>query len=71
MQVLQAMNMLTLLLEINHLYSDVVDTSIKTAGPEANPFYNINMKNIHQIIQNQPKISQVTYLKALVPIQLP
>jgi ribonuclease HI len=23
-------------------YSDVVDTSIKTAGPEGNPFYNIH-----------------------------
>ena len=51
-------------------YFDVADICIK-AGLEGNPFYNINMKNIHQIIQNQPKISQVTYLKALVPIQLP
>ena len=42
-------------------YSDVADTSIKTAGPEGNPFYNIywlakDMKNTesYQINQTQP-----------------
>ena len=42
-QVLQAMNMLTLLPEIKSTttYSDVANTSIKTSGPERNPFYSI------------------------------
>ena len=43
-------------------YSDVADTSIKTAGPRENPFYNIywlakDYKE-HRIIQNQPNTAQ-------------
>jgi hypothetical protein len=56
------MNMLTLLLENQSRPTDVTDTSIKTAGPEGNPFYNIYWLVIeygeHQIIQNQPNTTQ-------------
>jgi len=54
------MSMLTFLLERQSQpsYSDVADTSIKTAGPEGNPFYNIcwlaKEYEEHQIIQNHP-----------------
>jgi hypothetical protein len=40
------------------IYSDVADTSIKTAGLEENPFYNIywlaKEYEEHRIIQNHP-----------------
>ena len=43
-------------------YSDVADTSIKTAGPEGNPFYNIywlvKVYGKHRIIQNYPITAQ-------------
>jgi hypothetical protein len=43
-------------------YSDAADTSIKTAGPEGNPFYNIywlaKEYEKHQIIRNQPSTAQ-------------
>jgi hypothetical protein len=43
-------------------YSDVANTSIKTAGSEGNPFYNIYWLakecEEHQIIPNQPNTAQ-------------
>ena len=43
-------------------YSDVADTSIKTAGPEGNPSYNIywlaKKYEEHRIIQNNPNTAQ-------------
>jgi len=59
------MKMLTLLLE-NQItittYFDVADTSIKSAGPEGNPFYDIywlaKEYEEHQIIQNHPNTAQ-------------
>ena len=48
-------------------YSDVADTSIKTAGPEENPFYNIYWLakecEEHRIILNQPKTAQSPILR--------
>jgi hypothetical protein len=54
-------------------YSDVADTSIKTAGPEEIPFTTCTGKRIWRTPNHtkSPKYSPVTYLKALVPIQLP
>jgi hypothetical protein len=55
-------------------YSDVVDTPVKTAGSVGIPFYSIywlaKEYQEHRIIQKIPKHRPVTYLKALVPIQL-
>jgi hypothetical protein len=57
---------------MSRIYSDVVDTSIKTAGPEGNFFYNIywfaNGYEEHRTIRKSPKRSPATYLKASVPI---
>jgi hypothetical protein len=43
-------------------YSDIADTSIRTAGPEGNRFYDIywlaKEYEEHQIIQNQPNAAQ-------------
>jgi len=56
-------------------YSDVADTSIKTAGPEegipSTAFTGLqkNMENIRDFTTSTKH--PVTYLKALVPIQLP
>ena len=48
-------------------YSDVADTSPKTAGPEGNPFYSIYWLTKEY---KEHQICSITYLKALVPIQL-
>ena len=67
------MNMLTLLLE-SQLQTTLtlrIHTSINIAGLEGNPFYNIKIiwktPNLTKLIKHSP----VTYLMALVPIQLP
>ena len=63
------MNMLTLLLENQpqRTCSDVADTSIKTASPEGNPFYNIywlaKEYEEHRIIQNHPNTAQSPTLR--------
>ena len=57
-----AMNMLTLLLENQSRPTDVTDTSIKTAGPEGNPFYNIyrlaKENEERRILQNNVSTAQ-------------
>ena len=48
-------------------YSGVADTSIKTAGPEGNPFYSIywlaKEYEEHQILQHQPNTAQSPTLR--------
>jgi hypothetical protein len=42
-------------------YSDLADTSIKTAGPEGNPFYNIHCWLAKEDIENQTQTQNHTH----------
>jgi hypothetical protein len=64
------MNMLTLLLESSRSItscSDVADTSIRTTGPQENPFYSIywlaKEYEEHQIMQHHPNTAQSPTLR--------
>jgi hypothetical protein len=61
MPFLLVMNMpSSLLKKSDTTFSDIADTSIKTAGPEVNPFYNIHCL-AKEDIENQTQTHNHTY----------